>query len=134
MTSAKVLAIIEQLKTLTLAEAAELVAAIEATFGVNAAPLHLKVQSAAAPAPSATATEPAPKFAVVLEAVPANKRLAVLKAVWQASGGGLKHAKALVKSLPSTIAPAVAAEEARHLQRKLEAFGAKVTLKSAAYG
>ncbi|NJL01161.1 MAG: 50S ribosomal protein L7/L12 [Spirulinaceae cyanobacterium RM2_2_10] len=128
MASVKVLAIVEQLKTLTLAETTELITLIETTFGVNVAPLQLKLQP---PANPLTADLTSKTFAVVLEAVPTNKQAAALQIVWHASGSSLKQAKTLVQSLPSTIQAAVTFEEARTLKHRLESFGAKVTLQAA---
>ena len=91
--------ILEKLKTLTLLEAAELVKGIEETFGVSAAaPTGGIIMAApgAAPAAAAEAVEEQTEFNVVLEEVPADKKIAILKVVRELTGLGLKEAKDLV--------------------------------------
>ena len=111
---------------MTLLEAAELVKAIEAKFGVSAAPV-----AAAAAAPAAAAGAPAAEkteFDVVLTNAGANK-LQVIKVVREFTTLGLKEAKAVVDSAPKAVKEAVPKEEAEKMKAKLEEVGAKVELK-----
>jgi large subunit ribosomal protein L7/L12 len=98
--------ILEKLKTLTLLEAAELVKGIEETFGVSAAaPTGGIIMAApgAAPAAAAEAVEEQTEFNVVLEEVPADKKIAILKVVRELTGLGLKEAKDLVEAAPKAV-------------------------------
>ena len=125
MASEKVTAIVEELKTLTVLELSELVSAVEEEFGVSAA----AAVAVAAPAEGgAAAADAKTEFDVVLTDVGANK-IQVIKAVREATGLGLKEAKALVDGAPGTIREAVAKEDAEAMKAKLEEAGAKVELK-----
>ena len=117
--------IIEALKEMSLLEASELVKDIEETFGVSAA---APVAVAAAPAAGAAAAEEKSEFDVVLEGFGDNK-IAVIKAVREITGLGLKEAKEKVDSAPQTIKEAAPEAEANEIKEKLEAAGAKVELK-----
>ena len=110
--------IIEALKEMSLLEASELVKDIEETFGV----------SAAAPAAGAAAAEEKTEFDVVLEGFGDNK-IAVIKAVREITGQGLKEAKETVEGAPSTIQEGVAKDKAEEIKKTLEEAGAAVTLK-----
>ena len=116
--------IIEALKEMSLLEASELVKDIEETFGVSAA---APVAVAAAPAAGAAAEEKT-EFDVVLEGFGDNK-IAVIKAVREITGQGLKEAKETVESAPSTIQEGVAKDKAEEIKKTLEDAGAAVTLK-----
>lgn len=116
--------IIEALKEMSLLEASELVSMIEETFGVSAA-APAAVAVAAAPAEAA---EEKSEFDVVLEGFGDNK-IAVIKAVREITGLGLKEAKEAVEGAPKAIAEAVAKEKADEMKSKLEEAGAAVTLK-----
>ncbi|MFS8775090.1 50S ribosomal protein L7/L12 [Synechococcus sp. W65.1] len=137
MASERVQSILEELKTLTLLEAAELVKAIEETFGVSAAApvggmvMAAPVAAAAAPAPAAPAepVEEQTAFDVILEAVPADKKIAVLKVVRELTGLGLKDAKDLVEAAPKAVKEGVSKEEANEIKKKLEEAGATVKIK-----
>jgi large subunit ribosomal protein L7/L12 len=137
MASERVQSILEELKTLTLLEAAELVKAIEETFGVSAAApvggmvMAAPVASAAASAPAAPAepVEEQTAFDVILEAVPADKKIAVLKVVRELTGLGLKDAKDLVEAAPKAVKEGVSKEEANEIKKKLEEAGATVKIK-----
>ena len=125
MASEKVTAIVEELKTLTVLELSELVSAVEEEFGVSAA----AAVAVAAPAEGgAAAADEKTEFDVVLAEVGANK-IQVIKAVREATGLGLKEAKAVVDGAPKVIKEAAAKAEAEEIKTKLEAEGAKVTLK-----
>ncbi len=121
--------ILEKLKTLSLLEASELVKQIEETFGVSAAATAAPVMVAGAAAGAAEAEEEKTEFDVVIDEVPKEKKIAVLKVVRTITGLGLKEAKEMVESTPATIKEAVAKEDAEDTQKKLEEAGAKVTVK-----
>ena len=124
MASEKVTALIEEVKALTVLELAELVHALEETFGVSAAAAAV----AAAPA-AAAAVEEKTEFDVIMTEFGAEK-IKVIKEVRSITGLGLAEAKALVESAPNAkIKEAVSKEEAEELKGKLEAVGAKVELK-----
>ena len=119
--------IIEALKEMTLLEASELVKMIEEEFGVSAAAPAAVV--AAGPAAGAAAeAEEKTEFDVVLEGFGDNK-IAVIKAVREITGLGLKEAKAAVEAAPNTIQEGIAKDKAEEIKAKLEEAGAAVTLK-----
>ena len=118
--------IIEALKEMSLLEASELVKDIEETFGVSAAaPVAV---AAAAPAEGGAAAEEKTDFDVVLEGFGDNK-IAVIKAVRDITGLGLKEAKELVEGAPSPVQEGVAKDKAEEMKSQLEEAGAAVTLK-----
>ncbi len=126
--SEKVASIVESLKSLTLLEAAELVKEIEEVFGVSAAaPVGGAVMVAAA-AP-AEEVEEKTAFDAVLDEVPADKKIAVLKVVRELTGLGLKEAKDLVESTPKAVKEGVSKDDAEAAKKKLEEAGAKVSIK-----
>ena len=129
--SAKTDEILEQLKTLTLLEASELVKQIEEAFGVSAAAPAGGMMMMAAPGAAAPAEEVEEKteFDVILEEVPADKKIAVLKIVRTLTGLGLKEAKDLVEAAPKPIKEAVAKDAAEDAKKQLEEAGAKVSIK-----
>ncbi|GET36922.1 50S ribosomal protein L7/L12 [Microseira wollei] len=123
--------ILEKLKTLTLLEASELVKQIEETFGVSAAApvggmMMMPGPGAAAPAEE---VEVQTEFNVILEEVPADKKIAVLKVVRALTGLGLKEAKDLVEATPKAVKEGVKKEEAEDIKKQLEEVGAKVSIK-----
>ena len=124
MASEKITAIVEEVKALTVLELNELVKAIEEEFGVSAA-APVMVTGVAGPA---AAAEEKIEFDVILAEAGANK-MAVIKAVKEATGLGLKEAKALVDEAPKTVKEACPAAEAEVLKKKLEEAGAKIELK-----
>ena len=125
MASEKVTAIVEELKTLTVLELSELVSAVEEEFGVSAA----AAVAVAAPAEGgAAAADEKTEFDVVLAEVGANK-IQVIKAVREATGLGLKEAKDVVDGAPKVLKEGASKEEANEIKEKLEAEGAKITLK-----
>ena len=126
--SDKINQIVEELKTLTLLEASELVTAIEETFGVDAsaAAAGPVVMAAAGPAEEA---EEKTEFDVSLDEVPADKKIAVLKVVRGITGLGLKEAKELVESAPKVIQEALAKDAAEDAKKQIEEAGGKVSLK-----
>ena len=124
MASEKSMQILEEIKTLTILELADLVKALEEEFGVSAA----APVAVAAAAPGAAAAEEKSEFDVVLAEVGAEK-IKVIKAVREITGLGLGDAKALVDGAPKTLKEAVAKDEAEEMKKKLEEVGAKVELK-----
>lgn len=123
--------ILEQLKSLTLLEAAELVKQIEETFGVSAAAPAGGMMMMAAPgaAAPAEAAEEKTAFDVILEDVPADKKIAVLKVVRAITGLGLKEAKDLVEATPKPIKEGANKDESADIKKQLEEAGAKVSIK-----
>lgn len=117
--------IVEALKEMPALELSELVKELEAVFGVSAA---APVAVAAAPAAGEAAAEEKTEFDVVLEGFGDNK-IAVIKAVREISGLGLKEAKELVESAPAPVQEGVAKDKAEEIKTKLEEAGAAVTLK-----
>ena len=122
MNHAEIIAAIEAMNVLELAE---LVKALEEKFGVSAA---APVAVAAAPAAAAEEVEEKTEFDVVLKEVGADK-IKVIKVVRELTGLGLKEAKDVVDNAPKNLKEAVSKEEAEDLKKKLEAEGAKVTIK-----
>ncbi|NJO43832.1 MAG: 50S ribosomal protein L7/L12 [Cyanobacteria bacterium CRU_2_1] len=134
--SAKTDEILEQLKSLSLLEAAELVKQIEEAFGVDASAAPVGMPMMAMPgmvAPGAAApveeVEEKTEFDVVLEEVPADKKIAILKAVRELTGLGLKEAKDLVESVPKPVKEGIAKEAAEEAKKALEGAGGKVSVK-----
>ena len=124
MASEKITAMIEEVKTLTVLELAELVHALEEEFGVSAAAAAVAAPAAGA----AAAEEEKTEFDVVLKAAGANK-IAVIKVVRGLTGLGLKEAKDLVEGCPKAIKEGVQKEEAEKIKEALVAAGATVEIK-----
>ena len=123
MANEKITNILEEIKTLTILELADLVKAVEEEFGVSAAPVAV-AGAAVAAAPVEEKTE----FDVVLVDAGASK-LNVIKVVREITGLGLKEAKDLVEGAPNTIKEGVSKEEATKIEEELKAAGAEVELK-----
>ena len=125
MASEKITAMIEEVKTLTVLELAELVHALEEEFGVSAA-------AAAVAAPAAGAAEAAAEekteFDVVLTEIGANK-INVIKVVRELTGLGLKEAKAVVEEAPKAVKTGVNKDEGEAMVAKLKEAGANAELK-----
>jgi len=121
-------AIVEQLSKLTVVEAAELVKKLEAAWGVSAAaPVALAAAPAGGAAPVA---EVKTTFDVVLVSYPADKKIAVIKAVREVKAGlGLAEAKKLVEEAPKTVLEEAPKAEAEAAKKKLEDAGGKIELK-----
>lgn len=120
--SEKIDQIVEELKTLTLLEASELVSQIEETFGVDASAAGGAVVMAG-PAGAAEEVEEKTEFNVMLDEVPADKKIAILKVVRSLTGLGLKEAKEMVESAPKQIAEGMAKDAAEAAQKDIEAAG-----------
>ncbi|MBL1211213.1 50S ribosomal protein L7/L12 [Geminocystis sp. GBBB08] len=125
--SDKITNIVEELKTLTLLEASELVKQIEEVFGVSAAAPVGGVVVAAAAAPVEEVEEQT-EFDVILESF-GEKKMDVLKVVRTITGLGLKETKELVESAPKAVKEAVGKEEAEAIKKQLEEAGAKASVK-----
>jgi len=123
--------IIEQLKSLTLLEASELVSQIETVFGVDTS---VSVNSGgfaplAAVAASVEAVEEQSSFDVILNEVPADKKIAILKIVRNITGLGLKESKDIVDNVPKVLKEGTTKEDSEKIKKELEEAGAKVILK-----
>lgn len=125
MASEKITAIIEELKTLTVLELADLVHAVEDEFGVSAA-AAVAVAGPAAGGEEAAAAKT--EFDVILKSPGAGK-IAVIKVVREITGLGLKEAKALVDGAPKAVKEQASKEDAEAMKEKLEGAGAEVELK-----
>ena len=119
--------ILEQLKTLSLLEASELVKQIEEAFGVSAA-ASAGVVMAAAPA-AAEPEEVQTEFDVILDGFEDSAKIKVLKAVREATGLGLGEAKALVEAAPKAVKAGISKADAEALKKSLEEVGGKVSIK-----
>jgi large subunit ribosomal protein L7/L12 len=119
--------IVDQLKTLTLFEASELVTKIEETFNVDAS-------ASAGPAMMMTSNsadievEEKTEFNVMLDEVPSDKKIAILKIVRTLTGLGLKEAKELVESAPKQVQEGLTKDNAEDIKKQLEEAGAKISL------
>ena len=125
MASEKITNIVEEIKTLTILELADLVKAVEEEFGVSAAAPVGVVAVAGAAAPAA---EEKTEFDVVLKSFGA-KKLDVIKAVREITGLGLKEAKEMVEGAPKTVKEGVSKDEAETVKKALEEAGAEVEVK-----
>ncbi|MEG4487138.1 50S ribosomal protein L7/L12 [Microcoleus sp. D2_18a_B4] len=122
--------ILDKLKSLTLLEASELVKQIEEAFGVSAAaPVGGMMMMGGPAAAAAEPEEVQTEFSVILEEVPADKKIAILKEVRAITGLGLKEAKDLVEAAPKAVKEAIAKEAAEEMKKQLEAVGAKISIK-----
>ena len=120
----KITQILDEIKSLTILELADLVKAVEEEFGVSAAPVAVAGAAVAA----APAAEEKTEFDVVLAEVGASK-LNVIKVVREITGLGLKEAKDLVESAPQKIKEAVSKEVAEDIAKQLTEAGAKAEVK-----
>ena len=126
MASEKIMNIVEEVKSLTLLELADLVKAVEEEFGVSAAaPVGVVAVAGGAAAPAA---EEKTEFDVVLKSFGA-KKLDVIKAVREITGLGLKEAKEMVEGAPKTVKEGVSKDEAESVKKALEEAGAEVEVK-----
>ena len=124
MASEKITALVEEVKTLSVLELAELVHTLEEVFGVSAA-----AAAVAAPAGGAAAeVEEKTEFDVVLKSAGANK-IAVIKVVRAATGLGLKEAKEIVDNAPKALKEGISKDDAEKLAEELKAAGAEVEVK-----
>ena len=120
-------AIAENLSTLTVMEAADLVKMLEEKWGVSAA-APVAVAAAGVGAGAAEAAEEQTEFDVILKDV-GGKKINVIKAVREVTSLGLKEAKELVESAPKAVKEGVTKEEAEEMKKKFEEQGATVEIK-----
>lgn len=124
--------ILEKLKSITLLEASELVAQIEETFGVDAsAPVaggFVGMPMGGGAGAPAEAAEEKTTFDVILEDVPSDKRVPILKIIRNLTSLDLKEAKESITSLPKAIQQGVSKEDAETAKQQLEEAGAKVKI------
>ncbi len=126
MASEKITNILEEIKTLTILELADLVKAVEEEFGVSAAaPVGVVAVAGGAAAPAA---EEKTEFDVVLTGF-GDKKLNVIKAVREITGLGLKEAKDMVEGCPKAVKEGIAKDEADKIKAALEEAGATVEVK-----
>lgn len=131
MTS-KIENIIQDLKSLTLLEAAELVKEIEDVFGVDASTSNagmVLMNPSSSSGQSVNEEQEKIEFDVSLEVVPAPKKIAILKVVRSLTGLGLIEAKGLVESAPKVLKEAISKDDAEEIKKKLEEAGATVVIK-----
>ena len=125
MASEKITNILEEIKSLTIIELADLVKAVEEEFGVSAAaPVGVAVAGAA----PAAAAEEKTEFDVILKGFGA-KKLDVIKAVREITGLGLKEAKEMVEGAPKNVKEGVSKDEAEKIKAALVEAGAEVEIK-----
>jgi large subunit ribosomal protein L7/L12 len=125
--------IIEKLKSLTLLEASELVSQIEETFGVDAsasagAVMMAPMQAGAGVAEAAPKEEEKTLFDVILEEIPADKKVSIYKVVRSIAGIAVNQVKDFTATLPKALRESVSKEEAEAAKQQLEEAGAKVRI------
>jgi large subunit ribosomal protein L7/L12 len=121
--------IIEQLKSLTLLEASELVSEIEKVFGVDTSVSVGPVVAAVAAGAAPEAAEEKTSFDIILDNVPADKKIAILKIVRNVTGLGLKESKEIVDNTPKVLKEGASKEEGETIKKEIEAAGGKITVK-----
>ncbi len=128
---AELATIVDQLSKLTVIETAELVKQLEAAWGVTAAaPVAVATGAPAAGAAAPAAAEAKTAFDVILISAPADKKIAVIKAVREIKAGlGLAEAKALVEGAPKPVLEGAPKADTDAAKKKLEEAGAKVEVK-----
>jgi large subunit ribosomal protein L7/L12 len=117
--------ILDAISNMTIMEIVDLVKMMEDKFGVTAA-APVAVAAAAAAAPAA---EEQTEFTVILKAYPADKKVGAIKVIREITGLGLKEAKDLVESAPSTVKEAVSKADADKIKKQLTDVGAEVEVK-----
>ena len=128
----KIKGILEELKSLTLVEAAELVSEMEKVFGIDTS---VSISASVGSTPTVTTTpsveivEEKTQFDVFLQTVPADKKIAILKIVRNVTGFGLKESKDIVDNVPKVLKEGLSKEEAETIKKDVEAAGGTVTLK-----
>jgi large subunit ribosomal protein L7/L12 len=121
--------IIEKMKGLTALELVELKKGIEETFDVTAAAAAPVMMMGGGGGGAAEAVEEKTEFDAILEEVPADKKIAVLKIVREITGLGLKEAKDLVEAAPKAIKEAAAKADCEAIKKQVEEAGGKVSIK-----
>jgi large subunit ribosomal protein L7/L12 len=120
--------VVDFLSNLPVIQLADLIKNLEDKWGVKAAPVAVAAAAGPAAGPAAAAAEEKTEFNVELKEAGANK-IAVIKAVREITGLGLKEAKDLVEAAPKGVKEGVSKAEAEEMKKKLEEAGAKVELK-----
>jgi len=120
--------IVNAIAHLSVLEVVDLISDLEKKFGVTAA-VPMAAAAAAAPGAAAAVVEEQTEFSVTLQEYPADKKVTVIKVIREITGLGLKEAKDLVDGAPKAVKENVAKELADDYKKKLEAAGAKVSLK-----
>jgi large subunit ribosomal protein L7/L12 len=120
--------LVKQLSDLSVLEMAELKKALEEKWGVKAAAAAVAMAAPAGAAPAAAAAESS-DFQVTLAEVPADKKIGAIKIVREITSLGLKEAKEMVDTCPKVLKDTCPKAEAEDIKKRLEAAGAKVTLK-----
>ena len=126
---ADIATIVEQLSKLTVIETADLVKKLEGAWGVTAAAPVAAVAVGGGAAAAAPAAEAKDAFDVILESVPADKKIAVIKVVRELTKLGLKEAKDLVDGAPSAVLSKVSKDDATKAKAALDEAGASSELK-----
>ena len=123
--------LVEELSKLTVIEAADLVKQLEAKWGVSAAaPVAVAAAGGAAAGGAAAPAEAKDTYDVIIASVPADKKIAVIKAVREVKAGlGLAEAKALVEGAPKPLLEGANKADTDAAKKKLEEAGAKVEIK-----
>lgn len=124
----KIEKIIEELQTLTLLEAAELVKQIEQIFNVDASANGSIIMDSALNESNKEKIEEKTEFDLILSEVPADKKISILKVIRSITGLGLKEAKTLVETAPKIVQEAMTKEAAEIAKKQLEKVGAIVKL------
>ena len=117
--------VIKQLKILTLLEAAELVRTIETTFGVDASSSQIITPGTLNNDKSTNPIEEKTEFDLILEEVPTDKKISILKVVRVLTGLGLKEAKEMVEAAPKIVLKGMSKDVVKVAQKQLEEAGAK---------
>lgn len=118
---------VEELSGLTVLEMSKLKELLENKWGVKAQAAVAAAPAAAAAAPAAA--QEASNFQVTLAEAPADKKIGIIKVIRDLTGLGLKEAKDIVEAAPKVVKETAPKAEAEDMKKKLEAAGAKVTLK-----
>ncbi len=133
--SLKIEKIKEDLKNLTIIEAVTLIQELEKLFGINIASLGqqfvmpVSKKDEIVESVGAVDVEEKNTFDIVLSEVPADKKIAILKVIRNATGLGLKESKEIVDNVPKLIKESIQKEEVEALKKEFEAVGAKVIIK-----
>ena len=129
MSEEKINHLVEELSQLTVLDMSKLKEALESKWGVKASAAPMMMAAPAASGEAAAPAQESTEFLVTLEAVPDDKKLAIIKVVREITGLGLKEAKDLVDGAPKVVKDKAPKAEAEDISKKLAAAGAKATLK-----
>lgn len=129
MSHDKINHLVEELSQLTVLDMSKLKEALEEKWGVKASAAPMMMAAPAASGEAAAPAQESTEFAVTLESVPDDKKLAIIKVVREITGLGLKEAKDLVDGAPKAIKEKAPKAEAEEISKKVAAAGGKVSLK-----